>query len=229
MSQNERPFLSLCLATSLDGKISAKAGAPPDFTSRYDLEKLFRLRSQADALLVGANTVRQETLPPLVRKPEFAAARQDAGKPAHPAVVIISRSLDLPWDSRYFREAKQEIFILSAAVSPEQQARITAAGARLIHTGADIDLAAGLTRLAEMGFKRILGEGGGRLNQGLLAADLVDYLYLTIAPIFIGGLDTPGLCQGPTLEPPVRFELVSQSLVHGEMHMEYQRIARDRA
>lgn len=214
----------LCLATSMDGRIAEASGAAPNFTSRYDRHKLFRLRAGADVLLVGANTVRQEQLAPLVRDPEAAARRRENGQPPHPAVVIVSRSLNLPWRSRYFTEAQQPLFVLTDRVSDEVR-RATAEVAVTFLEAGDADLFRfGIGALQERGFGLILAEGGGTLVHALLERDLVDRFYLTVAPVVLGGGDTPLLVNGPRLETPAHFTLHTCEQVASELHLEYRRL-----
>ncbi len=216
------PRVSLCLAMSLDGRISDKPGAPPNFTSRHDRNKLFRLRAEADALLIGANTVRQEQLPALVREQGLREARIAAGKPAHPAAVIVSASLELPWDSAYFREKQQEIFILTASPPDPARQKMEALGLHCLDSGERLSLRRGLQQLRRHGIETLLAEGGGRLTHGLLDENLVDRFYLTIAPVIFAGEDTPLLCHGPRLTPPTRFEMVGVERMDDEWHMEYR-------
>ncbi len=222
-SSSQLPEVGLCLASSLDGRISATAKGAPDFTSPLDRRKLFALRAEADILLVGAGTVRGELLPPLVRDPRLQARRRAAGKPDHPAVAIASRSLDLPWRSDYFAKREQEMWLLSPPLDPVQRAQADALDLRWADTGSEGLLRPGLAALKQAGFSRVLAEGGGGLTRALLAEGLADRLYLTLAPLAIGGRDTPLLCDGPRLTPPAWFELVSNERVGDELHLEYWR------
>jgi len=215
--------IAICLATSLDGKIAEKPGGAPNFTSRYDREKLFQLRAQADVLIVGANTVRQERLPPLIRDPKSLAARKARGFKPHPDVVLVSGSMNLPWDSDYFRMAQQAITVLTGAPSASQRQAAEAAGVRVLATGAELDLKRGMAQLAEWGYLQALCEGGGTLVAAMLKEDLVDRMYLTIAPTVIGGKETPSLVKGPLLTPRPEFELLEVTPVQSELHLIYQR------
>ena len=214
-----RPRLDLCLATSLDGKIAEKEGAAPNFTSRFDREKLFRLRAESDALLVGANTVRQEELAPLIRTPELAAARAAQGKPPHPAVAILTRSLNLPWESRYFSARQQDMFILTERVDEATRARLEALDLAWFASGSEDALRFGLARMYEAGIRRVLAEGGGTMVHALLSRGLVDRFYLTLAPVVLGGIDAPSLCRGPRLVPRAEWVLEDCQNVDGELHL----------
>lgn len=212
--------LACCLATTLDGKIAA-ANSAPNFTSRYDRHKLFRLRADADALLIGAGTVRQECLPPLIRDSEAIADRRAQGKPDHPAAVIVSKSLDLPWDSHYFQKPSQRLMVLTeqAPMALKQQLPQV----EFVETGPAFSLRKGLEKLTAMGLTNILAEGGGTLVHALLTEELVDRFYLTIAPTFLGDPDAPQLVQGPVFSSPPTFQLVQVDQVGDELHLVYER------
>lgn len=212
-------MLLLCLAVSLDGKIATNDEGQPDFTSREDRRRLFRLRAESDLVLVGANTVRQEELPPLVRDPELREQRR--GRSAHPAVAIVSASQDLPWASPYFTERQQEMFLITRAPTAATQRACAELEVEILETAEDGALAPVVATLVERGYERILGEGGGGLVNTLLREELVDELHLTIAPTVMGGVDTPSLTRGPVLDPFPRFELREMRRVGSELHLVY--------
>lgn len=215
------PEVNLCLAVSLDGRISRGKGAPPDFTSRYDRDKLFRLRASSDALLIGANTVREEALPPIIRNQDLVAQRRQKNMPDHPAAVIVSGSLNLPWDTPYFHERQQELYILTGKPDAERRQKLTSIGVHLLETGEPLSLRRGLQQLGERGYGVILAEGGGGLVRNLLADGLVHRLYLTVAPLVIGD-EGPPLCGGPLPYPGAGFHLVEHHLEGDEWHLVYQ-------
>lgn len=221
-----RPVISLCLATSLDGKISEFADAGPRFTSRFDRDKLFRLRAASDVLLIGANTVRHEELPPLIRAEGYRQERIRKGLAAHPDVCIVSATLNLPWHSAYFTQACQKITVITGCATPAARLACETVGVTLIETGTDVDLTKGLDLLCtQYSYQNILCEGGGTLVSTLLAQDLVDCIYLTIAPTFIGGFNTPTLTKGQTFKPRPEFKLVHYEAHQSELHLVYEKPA----
>ena len=217
------PQVCLCLATSLDGRISQEPGKWPTFTSRADREKLFRLRSVSDALLIGANTVREEQLPPLIRKQSLVQERVEKGQSPHPHAVIVSASRKLPLESRYFEENGQKRFLLTSEMDQEERVVFEGVGLQLLETGQKLSLRKGLQMLGALGIEKVLAEGGGILTHALLKEDLVDWVHLTVAPVFIGGTQTPLLCTGPTLNPLSRFNLTRCDQIEDELHLEYHR------
>lgn len=219
-----KPTVGLCLATSLDGRIAEKANAGPSFTSRYDRHKLFRLRSEADALLIGAGTVRTEQLPPLIRNQELTDARTAGGKPTQPTAVIVSASLNLPWESAYFTQPKQPLMVMGGPASPDIQQQLKRLELPHVEIGTPPSLSKGLEVLYQRGFRTVLAEGGGGLVNALLQEDLIDHFYLTVAATFIGGIDTPLLCSGPLLSPRIKLSLQDLHREGDELHLTYHRV-----
>ena len=77
----------------------------------------------------------------------------------------------------------------------------------------------------EWGVKRLLCEGGGRLNNSLLAAGLVDELHLTICPIIFGGHRAPTIADGPLADRLIdakQFKLKSMTQKGNEVFLVYQ-------
>lgn len=213
-------MLSLCLAASLDGKLNSETPGAPRFTSRADRDRLFRLRAEADLLLVGAATVRSEGLAPKVRNPRFEPLRGD--RPAHPAVAVVSRSQDLPWDAPYFCQREQEMFLVTDHATEATRERCAALRIGCIEMEGR-GLGHALHRFEEQGYRRVLAEGGGRLVHSLLSEDLVERLYLTLAPVILAGERAPTVATGPALPQPHRWKLDRVRQVEDELHLSYTR------
>lgn len=195
----------------------------PTFTSAFDKEKLFGLRADSDCLLVGAGTVRSEELPPLIRDEERKNQRIAKGLPAHPAVAVVSKSLNLPWSSNYFKRARQDIYILTPKINVDQRLQAATAGATVLETGDPFTWLAAFDLLYDRGFRNVMVEGGGTLVHSLLQSDYVDRLHLTIAPLFIGSDTAPSLCKGPVFNELPRFQLIHQRVHQHELHLIYER------
>lgn len=225
MPPRARPHVTIVCATSLNGKLSTAARDPVRFTSRADRARLHALRDGADAILLGAATLRAED-PPLLPTAERRAARASRGLALDPIRAIVSRTLDLPVGRALERAREAPVHVFTTGQAGEAPARrLEDAGIHVHDLGSPLDYARVLETLAGLGVKRLVCEGGGEINAGLLEAGLVDDLALTLCPVVIGGSAAPTLVDGVGFAPDrfpharlVRHELSPS----GELFLDYQ-------
>ena len=213
----DRPFVYLNMVTTADGR-AAIDGRSHALGSETDTLLLTELRTLADAVLLGPGTLRAEGYGRLVGNAERVARREAAGLPATPAAVVISRSLDLPWDAGLFAAAGQPVLVYTGS---DADAPAVAADLEVVHLG-DPSPAAALADLRARGVRALLCEGGPTLNRALLAAGLVDELFLTLSPLLAGNADAPRIVEGEDLPDPLTMEL-AWVLRHGdELYLRYR-------
>jgi len=194
----DRPFVYVNMAMTVDGKITSAKREYPRFSSPRDRVQMDRLRAEADALMVAAGTVRADNPAFHVRTKEVREASEAAGKPHALHRVVVSASANIPSDSRFFdtRHGGDSILVTIETVSEERLLPFEGR-AEVWRLGREnVDLRAALTALHERGVERLLVEGGGELNWALFELDLVDELYVTLAPALLGGKDAPTLLGG---------------------------------
>lgn len=146
------------------------------------------LRGLADVILAGAATVRAEGYRPARPRPAWAELRR--GRPPAPPIAVVTRRLDLDLDGTLFTDAPPyaRTIVITTEAAPEDRRREAAAKAEVIVAGEDrVDPRRAVRALRDRGHRRILCEGGPRLNAQLVAAGLVDELCLTISPLLVGG------------------------------------------
>jgi riboflavin-specific deaminase-like protein len=183
----DRPYLVLNMVASIDGRttLGGKVGA---LTSPIDQAVLYRLRSHADALLVGAGTVRNERYGNLLPE-SLRAQRAAAGLHPEPLVVIVSASGVLPPDLPLLGEPGARVLIATAnelQVDVEHAARVEYV--LLPDPAGGVDCGALCTSLrTDHGVRSIVCEGGPSLNEALIGASVVDELFLSLAPKLVGG------------------------------------------
>ena len=90
------PAVTLSLVVSLDGQLCGADGSSRGISAPEDLDWLRRLRAAADVVVVGAATAEREGYRPISVRPEYAAARREAGLAAHPDLLVVRRADDVP-------------------------------------------------------------------------------------------------------------------------------------
>ena len=195
-----RPYLLLSCATSADGYLDDATPRRLILSGPADLDRVDEVRAGCDAILVGAQTVRQDNPRLLIRDPRRSARRAARGLPAHPARVTLTATGDLDPRARFFAPgALRLVYCATPALTPAR-ARL-GDSAVLIDAGDPLSLDVMLSDLAERGVARALVEGGAHVLGEFLAAGLADELNLALAPFFVADpaaprLDLPGPVAG---------------------------------
>jgi riboflavin biosynthesis pyrimidine reductase len=182
----EEPWLRVNFVTSADGAVTV-AERSAGLSSEADKKVFGLLRSLSDVLLVGAGTLRQESYGPVQLDQRRRAWRREAGLAEVPTLALVSSRLDLNPVHPALAEAPVRPIVFTHGGSPVERRDALAAVADVIVVGdAEVDLAAARRVLIEREFRQILNEGGPHLFGSLLAADAVDELCLTVAPLLAG-------------------------------------------
>ena len=206
-----RPYLALNMVSSLDGKATLE-GRTRGLSSELDRELFHQLRTQVDAVLVGAGTMREERYGRVIKSEELREKRRAEGLEPDALAVIVSARLALPPDLPILDEPEQRVVIAtgSDAALPDVRAQV-----EYERVGDDLPLLMG--RLRDRGVRSVLCEGGPTINSHLLAAGLVDELYLTLHPLLAGGADALTIVAGRMLVAPAGLELVSLAEGDGDV------------
>jgi diaminohydroxyphosphoribosylaminopyrimidine deaminase/5-amino-6-(5-phosphoribosylamino)uracil reductase len=178
-----RPFVSLKLASSLDGRIATRRGDSRWITGAEARRWVHGRRAVADAIMVGSGTV-------LADDPDLGARRGERVI-RRPTRVLIDSRLRVPTSARLYQLTSDEspTYVITRTAARGRRAA-SSTGARLIDVpgGAGaLDLEAALGQLAEAGLTNVFVEGGGGLSAALLRSGLVDEIHWITAPLLIGG------------------------------------------
>jgi len=163
------PWLRLNFVATVDGAVQGEDGLSKSINNDADERVFGALRELADAVVVGAGTVRAESYRPNP-KPLVVVTRQGAVPPS-------LREGDL-----------SQVHVATGSTAPHLDETRDLLGDRALVLGEDApDLRALRDALVERGFGDLLCEGGPHLAGDLLAAGLVDELCLTTVPRLLGG------------------------------------------
>ena len=188
-----RPHVTLKLATSLDGRIATASGNSKWITGPEARARGHLMRARSDAILVGIGTVLADD--PLLdcRLPGLEARS--------PARIVLDSTLRLPAGCRLLATAARlrTIILTTDAANPGTVAGLEAKGCEVRLIGSDedgrVDLVAAFAMLGDLGFGRVLVEGGGSVAAGLIKGGLVDEIDWFRAPLVLGGDGLPGVAQ----------------------------------
>jgi diaminohydroxyphosphoribosylaminopyrimidine deaminase / 5-amino-6-(5-phosphoribosylamino)uracil reductase len=188
--KSKRPFVTLKLAQSIDGKIATRKNDSKWISSERSRDIVQSLRSGHDAVMIGVNTILIDN--PLLSVRDKTSPHQLNKR--QPVKIIVDSMLKTPVNAMIFSRLSPGHTII-AATHNAPSARETALkkiGADIIRVSAckrGVNLKALMKALVEKGINSILFEGGGELAASMLEAGLIDKAYIFIAPIIIGGKD----------------------------------------
>lgn len=182
------PFVTLKLATSLDGRIATATGESRWLTGPAARRRTHLMRLTHDAVLIGAGTA-------LADNPDLTA--REMGATHQPLRILMDTHLRHSPASRLGTTARANpVWILHGRDAPETARKAwQATGAHLhqIPQTGSIDAIAALRHLAAQGLTRILCEGGGTLAASLIRDNLVDELALFSAGLILGADGLPAI------------------------------------
>ena len=143
----------------------------------------------------GRATVRAEGYgPPRPRRAAAAERRRARGQGDRPAIAVVSRSLDLTGAERLLDGAADAtvLVLTTSTADPGRAEALRTRGTEVVAVGDDgVDVGRALDLLHDRGWSRVLCEGGPRLNGQLLATGRVDEVFVTVAPLVVGGPGRP--------------------------------------
>jgi len=175
--QTHKPFVTLKLAATLDGKIAAADGSSRWITGEESRFQVHRLRSWNDAVMVGIGTVKADNPSLSVRDVE--------GK--DPLRIVIDPHLETPPD--YTIVGHNTVFCSLESASAESEKTLRKHGAdvwRFAPQDDRIPLESVMNMLSNKGVTSVLCEGGSSLASGLLREHIADKLVYLLAPVLVG-------------------------------------------
>jgi diaminohydroxyphosphoribosylaminopyrimidine deaminase/5-amino-6-(5-phosphoribosylamino)uracil reductase len=187
-----RPFVTLKMAASLDGKVAARDGSSRWITGEAARMDVHRLRAASDAIVVGATTALADDPALSVRLPGFRGRQ--------PLRVLADGTGRVPAAGSLFDSAAPTL----VATTPEGAGRAReaweGAGAEVLvldeATGDRLPLDRLMEALGKRDVQTVLIEGGPTLAWSAVHEGIVDRLVLYLAPKLIGGAASPGILGG---------------------------------
>ncbi len=241
----DRPYTTVILAISADGKIADAARSPARFGSANDKAHLEQQVAASDAVLFGNGTLQAYGTAMRVISAELLKQRELHWKPPQPAQIVCSRSSEFDPNLRFFQQPVPRWLLTAEREDGESQTPsnsplpascfllpascflLPSMFDRTIYAktaGGEIDWIDGFQQLASLGIKRLAILGGGKLVASVLAAGLVDELWLTVCPLILGGADAPTAVEGKGFlaDLALKLELLAVKQVGQEVFLHYK-------
>ncbi len=214
------PHVLLSAAVSLDGYLDDTGPERLLLSSPADFDRVDEVRASADAILVGAGTIRADNPRLLVNSAERRAARVADGRAEYPLKVTVSGSGELDPAARFWHTGGEKVLLTTD--DGARRARALGIGADVVSLGPDLDWHAALEYLHDRrGVRRLMVEGGGTVHTQLLQQGLADELHLVLAPLFVGDPAAPRLF-GPGAYQGGRLALVETRRIEDVVLMRYR-------
>ncbi|CAI2175528.1 11209_t:CDS:2 [Funneliformis geosporum] len=188
--QENKPFVTLTYAQSLDGKISGQGGKQLLLSCEESMIMTHRMRTLHDGIMVGIGTILNDN-------PRLTARLLEIGKELkinQPQPIILDSKLRFPLSAKLltFNECKSPWIFTSHNCDNDKRKLLEQAGAKVISIDSDQNGQLSLLHLLSIlqsppfSIKRLMVEGGARIIQSFLKSGLPNLFIITIAPVFVG-------------------------------------------
>ena len=238
----KRPWIAVNMAMTADGKVSGPNGPSSEsaprstmdpmsaFGSKRDHNRLLRIRASMDAVICGRGTIESGPIDLGTGGHRYESMRIASGLEAHPRKIIVTGSGVLSPDCKVFQNQNAPTLIattqsgkrrLESNFRNKTWVDVRSFGRETVH------LQQLVTWLYEhWKIQRMVLEGGGKLNDAMFRANLVDELFLTVAPLVYGGDHHSTMSDGkgfPNLHHAAAFDCTQHRRIGDEMFLTYRK------
>ena len=177
---------------SADGKIASPSGKQIRISCEEDIKRMYKLRNECDAVLVGINTI-------LSDDPKLTVKEKYVKNPKQPIRIVLDTYCKTPVNSLIVNNASKSIIVTGEKCSKKFGDNVEIIFCSTDNSGL-IELEKLLEILYNKGIKKLMVEGGGTVIWNFLEKGLVDDIFVYIGPMTIGGKNTPTIDKGKNFE-----------------------------
>tara|TARA_B100001750_G_scaffold24444_1_gene16270 strand:+ start:191 stop:844 length:654 start_codon:yes stop_codon:yes gene_type:complete len=212
-----RPHIIFSAAITLDGKLATRTG-DSKLSSRADKNRVHKLRSKVDAILIGKNTAKLDD--PLLSVYGV--------KKKNPIRVILDSNATIKNNSRILRTSSKipTIIAVGQISNKKNLRRLEKFPVQIIICGKQrINVKKLISLLGKQGIKKILVEGGGEANWSFVKENLVDEAIITITPYLVGGITATTLVDGDgfsSIMESIKLKLKNITKIKNEVILHYE-------
>lgn len=185
----KRPYVIINCAMSADGKIALPSRKQVRISCDEDIKRMYNLRNEADAVLVGIGTI-------LSDDPKLTVKEKYVKNPKQPLRIVLDSNCRTPKDALVLNDSAKTLIIIKKGNEKQFDCKHVEVVECKTDNEGRIDLNSALDLLFQKGVKKLLVEGGSTVIWSFLKKKLVDDLFIYIGPYVIGGKDTPTVADG---------------------------------
>lgn len=213
-----KPYVILSAAMTLDGKIATKTGSS-EISGEKDLERVHKLRSDMDAIMVGIGTV-------LVDDPRLTVHKVPAKKEDNPIRVIVDSKAKTPLNSRILNADAKTIIAVGNNANPFKINNLSDKVDVLVTNGekGEVNLMELMDYLKNIGVNSLMLEGGATLNFSMFNEGLIDEIRVCVAPMIAGGKFAKTLVDGEgfdKMKDAVKLSFKESYILEGDLVLTY--------
>jgi len=187
----KRPYVVINCAMTADGKIAKPSGEQLKISCEEDMKRVYQMRNDVDAVLVGINTV-------LSDNPKLTVKEKYVKNPKQPIRIVLDSKCRTPIDALVVNNVSKTIIFTAKQSGKNYSDNVEIVICETDEQGF-IDLKQMLEFLSEKGIKNLMVEGGSTIINSFLKRGLVDDFYVYVGPMIVGGNKAPSLTIGDSL------------------------------
>jgi 2,5-diamino-6-(ribosylamino)-4(3H)-pyrimidinone 5'-phosphate reductase len=173
---------------SADGKIATPSGKQLRISNEEDMKRVYTLRNEYDAVLVGVKTIQSDN-------PKLTVKEGYVENPKNPVRIILDTHCGTKVDALAVDDKAKTLLITNGQCDKQYGPNVEVIQCEIDYDGV-IDLKLMLEILHNRGIKKLMVEGGSTVIWNFLKQGLVDDIYVYIGPMIIGGKYTPSMADG---------------------------------
>ncbi|KYK30165.1 hypothetical protein AYK20_04370 [Thermoplasmatales archaeon SG8-52-1] len=211
----KRPYIIINCAMSADGKIASPSGKQLRISCEEDIKRMYELRNNSDAVLVGINTVLSDD-PKLTVKDKFVK------NPKQPIRIVLDTYCKTPTDALVVNNVSKTLIITSEKCNKKYGENVEVILCDKDNDGF-INLKKLMAILKNKEIDKLMVEGGGTVIWKFLKSGLVDDFYVYVGSIIIGGKNTPTF-SGKIDDENIKLKLVKTKTIGSGILLHYRLI-----
>jgi len=211
----KRPYIIINCAMSADGKIASPSGKQIRISCEEDIQRMYKLRNDSDAVLVGINTV-------LSDNPKLTVKEKYVKNPIHPIRIVLDTNCKTPTDALVVNNVAKTLIIVGEKFNKEFAENVEVILCDTDDNGF-IDLKKLMAILKKRGINKLMVEGGGTVIWNFLKSGFVDDFYIYVGSIIIGGNNTPTF-SGKFDDENIKLKLIKTKIIGSGILLHYKLI-----